>query len=478
MKTREKILLLVVAFMLGISGGVVAYWLAPQKAPQIVQIDGQSNTQTPIQFTDNQGVTSLPDFTEAAEKGKEAVVHIKTEYYNQVDDPVYNFFFGKPDIISPLQGSGSGVIISKDGYIVTNNHVVDKATNITVTLNNKDEYTAKLIGRDPTTDIALLKIDADDLPTIPFGNSDDLKVGQWVLAIGNPFNLTSTVTAGIVSAKARNISILDRRFAIESFIQTDAAVNPGNSGGALINTEGELVGINTAIASPTGSFTGYSFAIPVSIVQKVVGDILEYGSVQRAYLGVKVANVDEKVAKTFNLPDHKGVFITSVTEGGAAEEAGIQEADVILKIDDTEVNEVPELLEQIGRHRPGDKITLTIRRDNKEYEYEVVLKNAQGGTNSVTLKTVNVFGATFEDIAAEELQKYGLRNGVRVTDVSTGKFLSAGIRPGFVITKINDKVVKSADDVTKILKNLHGGVYIEGYYPDSGMKAYYAFGVE
>jgi len=477
MKTREKILLMLVAFVLGISGGVVAYWLAPQKAPQIVEVTN-TGTQTPVNFTKSEGVTSLPDFTEAAEKGKEAVVHIKTEYYNQIDDPVYNFFFGKPDVATPLRGSGSGVIISKDGYIVTNNHSIDKATNITVTLNNKEEYTAKLIGRDPTTDIALLKIDADNLSTIPFGNSDDLKVGQWVLAIGNPFNLTSTVTAGIVSAKARNISILDRRFAIEAFIQTDAAVNPGNSGGALINTDGELVGINTAIASPTGSFTGYSFAIPVSIVQKVVGDILEYGNVQRAYLGVKVANIDEKVAKTFNLPDHKGVFITSITEGGAAEEAGIQEADVILKIDDVEVNEVPELLEQIGLHRPGDKVKLTIRRNNKEYEYEVVLKNEQGGTSSVTLKTVDVFGATFEDVNSDELQEYGLKYGVRVVDVATGKFLSAGIRPGLVITKINDQTVKSADDVTKLLKNIHGGVYIEGYYPDSHMKAYYAFGVE
>ena len=481
MERREKLKILIIAFILGISGGLISYMVLPAKSNKTIT-ENTTKFQTPqnVRFASMgmSNATTMADFTSAAEIGRDAVVHIKTEYYNQGEDPVYNFFFGKPGMSTPIHGSGSGVIISKNGYIVTNNHVIDKATNIEVTLNNKNEYKAKVIGRDPSTDIALLKINADSLHTLAFGNSDNLKVGQWVLAIGNPFNLTSTVTAGIVSAKARNISILDRRYAIESFIQTDAAVNPGNSGGALINTEGQLVGINTAIASPTGSFAGYSFAIPVSIVQKVVKDLMEYGQVQRAYLGAKIAEIDDRVAKAYNLPNNKGIFISSVTPDGAANAAGLKEGDVILKFNGTDVNELPKLLEFIGTHRPGDKVEITYRRNNRIKTVQVILKNGEGGTNQILHETTDVFGASFEDLTNKELSNYGLNFGVRVSDVVNGKFMSVGIRPGFIIIRINEKPVKNTKDLKNILGNLHGGVYIEGFYPESGTKAYYAFGVE
>ena len=468
------------ALVMGLAGsglGFLIFGKTPHK--EIVKYNNseQSVQTTPVS-SGIHNVMDLPDFTKAINKSLDAVVHIKTEYYNQSQDPLYNFFFGRPEATPILKGSGSGVIISKDGYIVTNNHVIENATNITVVLNNKSEYKAKLIGADPTTDIALLKIDADSLTTIPFGNSDNLQVGQWVLAIGNPFNLTSTVTAGIVSAKARNININRSRYAIESFIQTDAAVNPGNSGGALVDINGNLVGINTAIASPTGTFTGYSFAIPVSIVQKVVSDLLQYGSVQRAYLGVSVVSVDDDIMNKYYLPDHKGIFVTDVFPDGAADKAGIKPQDVILKFDGKEINEVPQLLEQISLHRPGDKVTLKIRRNNKIKNIEVVLTNEDGETHKVVSQKIDVFGATFEDLTSAEKKQLNISYGVKVTNVMAGKFLSAGIRPGYVILKINDKTVKNAQEVKNILSSVHGGVYIEGIYPKSGMKAYYAFGVE
>ncbi len=313
MKKKEKFKIVGLAFLFGLLGGGLAFFVISLK-PQEIKIIEQERVVPPASFTGSQNMMKLPNFTEPASKALHAVVFIKTEFLT--DDPLTYFLYGK-SYDSPIEGSGSGVIISKDGFVVTNNHVVDKATNIKVVLNDKREFDAKLMGRDPRTDLALLKIDADSLDVLEFGNSDALEVGEWVLAIGNPFNLTSTVTAGIVSAKARNISILKKQYAIESFIQTDAAINPGNSGGALINIDGKLVGINSAIASPTGSYTGYSFAIPSSIVQKVVADFIEYGSVQRAILGVKIANITPKVADEFYLPNLKGVYITEVHENKA-----------------------------------------------------------------------------------------------------------------------------------------------------------------
>lgn len=479
MKKSINIKYLVLAFVMGLIGSGTGLLIFHSTEKNNTNAQNTQNTlSTNVKNVNLRNVSEVTDFTQAANNSLDAVVHIKTEYYDKSDDPLYNFFFGKPNTMQILKGSGSGVIISNDGYIVTNNHVIDNASNITVILNNKDEYEAKLIGTDKSTDIALLKIDADSLKTIQFGNSDDLQIGQWVLAIGNPFNLTSTVTAGIISAKARNININNNRYAIESFIQTDAAVNPGNSGGALINTKGELVGINTAIASPTGSFTGYSFAIPSNIVQKVVSDLIQYGEVHRAFLGVSVSEITKNVIKQFGLPNNDGILITNVVPDGAADKAGIKEGDVILKLGNNEISEVPQLLEKIGLHKPGDKITLTIRRKNKIKEINVTLTNETGGTKTKETKKTDVYGATFRDLTESELEQYKIDYGVKVENIMAGKFLSAGIKKGYIITKINDKPVHSAQEAKSMLSKIRGGVYLEGFYPQNGMKAYYAFGVE
>ena len=329
------------------------------------------------------GMNAPVDFTKAAEMSVGAVVHVKTKYNvygrQQYVDPFYQFFFGRPQQQQPqaqAQASGSGVILSEDGYIVTNNHVIAQANEIEVVLNDKRSFPAQLIGTDPNTDIALLKIEATGLPTLEMGNSDDLKVGEWVLAVGNPFNLTSTVTAGIVSAKARNINILDADMKIESFIQTDAAVNPGNSGGALVNTRGELVGINTAIASQTGSYAGYAFAVPTSIVQKVVADLRQYGSVQRALLGIRMLDITADVQQYYGLNSLEGVYIAEVVTGSAAEKGGVLEGDVIVAMDGININSSSELQEKIARKNPGDEVTLTVLRNSKRLDLRVKLTNA------------------------------------------------------------------------------------------------------
>lgn len=478
MKKLEKIFILSISFILGVSGGLFGSYLFSDDKPDVPavsRIEGQNLHQT--NFNSLNKYNELPDFVSAAEKGTQAVVNIRTEYYAQNSDPLYILFFGNPS--TPVEGSGSGVIISPKGYIVTNNHVVEKATNITVTLNDKREYKAKLIGTDPSTDLALLKIDEINLPTVIFGDSDELRVGEWVLAVGNPYSLTSTVTAGIVSAKARNISILKQKYAIESFIQTDAAVNPGNSGGALINIGGKLVGINAAIASPTGSYAGYSFAIPAGIVKKVVADLIEFGAVQRAYLGVKISGVNEEIAQTYDLSDRKGVYVNSIVEEGAADVAGISAGDIILSIDSMEVNSASELLEFLGKKRPGDVVKIKIRKaDGDIVFFDVTLKNNEGGVKNTAVNSGNIYGATFENLSKQELRDYGLNYGVRVKNIMQGKFLSVGIKEGFIIEKINEKPVKSAVSAVETLDNLHGGVYIEGYYPALGQKSYYAFGLK
>ena len=307
----------------------------------------------------------------------EAVVHVKTKYYRQQQyvDPFYQFFFGRPQQSQQpsAMASGSGVILSNDGYIVTNNHVIEDANEIEVVLNDKRTFTAKLIGTDPNTDLALLKIEATDLPTIEIGNSDDLRVGEWVLAVGNPFNLTSTVTAGIVSAKARSINILNSDMKIESFIQTDAAVNPGNSGGALVNTRGQLVGINTAIASQTGSYAGYAFAIPTAIMQKVVADLRQYGTVQRALLGIRMLDITQQVKDQLSLESMEGVYVGEVISGSAADKAGMKAGDVIVQVDGRPINASSQLQEQIGRKNPGDQITILVRRGQRSVTLQVTL---------------------------------------------------------------------------------------------------------
>ncbi|MCB9189417.1 MAG: trypsin-like peptidase domain-containing protein [Flavobacteriales bacterium] len=318
------------------------------------------------------------DFTKAASESLDAVVHINTKItLGQVNDPVYRFFYGNAKI--EQKASGSGVVISPNGYIVTNNHVISDATSINVTLNNHETYTAELIGTDPSTDLALLKIDAENLSPIQFANSDEVKVGEWALAVGNPFNLTSTVTAGIVSAKSRNINILqgdyeNSVFPIESFIQTDAAVNPGNSGGALVNINGELIGINTAIASKTGSYSGYSFAIPSNLVKKVAGDLAKYGSVQRGFMGINLKEIDMNIMNNYDLPNLDGVMVSGVIPEGGADDAGIKPGDVVLRVGGVKISNVPGLQEQVGKYSPGDYVPLVIRRGSSEIEMEVLLK--------------------------------------------------------------------------------------------------------
>ncbi|MDL2262577.1 Do family serine endopeptidase, partial [Bacteroidales bacterium OttesenSCG-928-I21] len=406
----------------------------------------------PTTFTKtSSGAAIETDFTVAAEKTVNAVVHVKTKYTPKISgnssiDPIFEYFFGRPDSYSrtpqPQMGSGSGVIISADGYIVTNNHVIEKSDEIEVMLNDKRSFTAELIGKDPSTDLALLKINATDLSPISFGDSDDLKVGEWVLAVGNPFNLTSTVTAGIVSAKARNINILSADMKIESFIQTDAAVNPGNSGGALVNTSGELVGINTAIASQTGNYAGYAFAIPTSIVSKVVADLKEFGTVQRALLGVSITDINNELAKEKNIKTMSGAYVAAVMEKSAAADAGIKEGDVITTINKRNVKNVAELQEQVSRYRPGDKINVTVLRDNKERSFTVELKNQQGNTGIVKKVDLSVLGAEFQEISNNTKQQLRLNAGMQVKFVdSKGKFAAAGIKKDFIVVKLNNTTI-------------------------------------
>jgi len=449
--------------------------LVEKKVAPVVSINQVKNTAANTQV----------DFTEAANRSIHAVVYIMSEFtkkssvYDDYFSPNDFFFRGQPHSI---KASGSGVILSSDGYIVTNNHVVQEASKIIITLNDKREYTAIVVGTDPSTDLALLKINESELPFLTFGNSDQVKVGEWVLAVGNPFNLTSTVTAGIISAKARDINILGSQTSIESFLQTDAVVNPGNSGGALVNTKGELIGVNAAIASRTGSYIGYSFAIPVSIVKKVVNDLKEFGQVQRAYIGITIQNIDSKLSKELHQKDIKGVLVAGVIEGGAAEKAGIKPQTIVTKIDGIDVNTGSELLEKVGIHRPGDQIVVsTESADGASKDFEVVLTDSYGSTNVKSKRNNKVdidekMGAQFRSISPATMEKLSITNGVRVTEISRGIFQSAGIREGFIITKIDQTKVEKPSDVANILNSKKGGVLLEGVYPN-GVKAFYGFGL-
>ncbi len=444
----------------------------------------------PTQLVSSIDATSGPmDFTTAAAVSTPAVVHVKSNIMVQTrsmfDMDPFEFFqggggYGRPQQRS-MESSGSGVITTPDGYIVTNNHVVNDAESVEVVLEDGRSYTAQVIGTDPSTDLALLKIDEEKLPALTFGNSDALRVGEWVLAVGNPFNLTSTVTAGIVSAKARNINILKDQLAIESFIQTDAAVNPGNSGGALVNARGELVGINTAIASTTGAYAGYSFAIPVEIVKKVIDDLMNHGIVQRAFLGAELVELNADVAKKLDISQSHGVYIAEVHSGGSAALAGLGKGDIILAIDGKELRNSAELTEYLGRHRPGDKIDLGILRKDKRLVVAVELRNQKGTTDIVQRndgEALASLGATLEELSTQELAKYRLKGGLKITKIDDGKLRQyTDIRPGFIITAIDNQVVTSAEQLQKILSHKNGGVMMEGIYPGLPGRYYYAFGM-
>lgn len=440
------------------------------------------------------------DLTYAAEKALPSVVHIKyvqnskTKTVEVQDDPWGGFFdpfgfFGNPGGGSRQQrvqtpkreATGSGVIISQDGYIVTNNHVVEGADELTVTLNDNREFSAKIIGTDKQTDLALIKVNAKDLPAITIANSDDLKVGEWVLAVGNPYNLNNTVTAGIVSAKSRGLGASAN--GIESFIQTDAAINPGNSGGALVNTRGELVGINAMLYSQTGSFTGYGFAIPTTIMNKVVADIKKYGSVQRVQLGITGTDVLNHInrqkdqGKEIDLGTNDGVYVNSVSEDGNGAEAGLEEGDVITKVDGKPIVKMSELQEMINAKRPGDKITLTYLRNKKKIEKTITLKNAQGNTKPIEQADIDVLGAQFRPVTKAMMELLNITYGLEVIKVNSGALKDAGINRGFIIQRVNEGMVKTIDDLQKEVKKASVSkdpvLYIQGMYP-TGKKAYFA----
>lgn len=434
------------------------------------------------------GSAGAPNFTYAADQTIHSVVHVKTySSQREATDPLLEFFFGyrqEPRSQDPTpRGAGSGVIVTKDGYIVTNNHVIEDAEKIEVTLNDKRTYQAKVVGADPNTDIALLKIEEKNLPFIKMGDSDNLRVGEWVIAVGNPFNLTSTVTAGIVSAKGRNFPV--RRdgnpFKIESYIQTDAVVNPGNSGGALVNTDGELVGINTAIYTQNGVFNGYSFAVPVSIVKKVIYDLMEYGSIQRAFLGVSMSEITSETYDELKLKDVvKGVYVAAVNEGGAAADAGVKVGDIITAINNEDINSISQVQEQVSRYRPGDNVEISVIRDGKVKQFKATLRKTAGGGMMEVAENgyYSIQGATFANVSPQLKNSLRLRGGVQIVDLKDGLLKSQGIRKGLIILRINRVAISSVENLAEVFANAKRNqvVTIEGVYPN-GLQAFYSIGM-
>ena len=488
---KKAFLILGLVAVSAAAGGLTAWTVSADRGDSVAYIEREVE-RTPAlgtQFTSYQA-EQYPDLTYAAENAVKAVVNI--EAIQQVEmpqrrgyDPFLEFFGipqdygrgdGRPQYREQRAG-GSGVIISEDGYIVTNNHVVDGASKLKVKLNDGRSFDAKLIGKDSATDLALLKVEGKELPTLAFGSSDALRLGEWVLAIGSPFDLQSTITAGIVSAKARQLGAIPNDFRIESFIQTDAAVNPGNSGGALVNTHGELVGINTLIKSQTGSYVGYSFAIPESIVRKVVVDLKEFGVVQRALLGVQFRVVDQDFldteGKELGIKDLGGAYVAAVVEGGAASEAGIRKGDVILDIDGVKIVEPSTLQEQIAKRRPNDTVKLSVKRDGKVKQFDVTLRNKAGKTELMTkedVDVVEVLGGKFADAGTKLCRELDIRGGVQVVGIKADGILArARVKQGFVITHINDRPVYSLGDMQRMTEKVRS---IDGVYPNGRSASY------
>lgn len=491
MKKSNIFLLLIATVLISTVTSALVFRFTQKETTTIIQ------QAQPVKFANLPGMPrDIPmalDFTYAARVTTPGVVHVMSKSMPQKQEQAYNpfkEFFGDDFFWGPQQhnyqeepslASGSGVIVSADGYIVTNNHVIKGADEIEVVTYDNKKFAATLVGTDPSTDIAVIKVEQANLPYIPFGNSDSIEIGAWVLAVGNPFNLSSTVTAGIVSAKGRNINILESQTAIESFIQTDAAVNPGNSGGALVDISGKLIGINTAIASPTGTYAGYSFAVPANLVKKVVNDLREFGIVQRGFLGVTIRNIDSDLAKNLDTDDLNGVYVEEVLEGSAADDAGIKQKDVIKTINGIEVNSSPKLQEVVAQFRPGDKINVVYVREGKIKETAITLKNKNKGTEFLTKAKTDVqetLGVDFAELTKKELGELGIEGGVKVSSINEGRIKKyTDMRPGFIITRIDKQAVASADDVVKILQDKKGGVMIEGVYPDYPGVYYYAFGM-
>ena len=476
---RGILIALLSAMVAGLTAFAVVKFAMYNQSPTIVQVDEGARFRTVNLSEDN-----WPDFTYAAESAVDAVVYVRvkaTETMQEMPSSIFDFFFGTPQQGAPRQrekiGSGSGVIIREDGYIVTNNHVIEGATEIEVTLNNNEKYSAVLVGTDPATDVALLKVEATGLPFIPFADSDKLRLGEWVIAIGSPYDLRSTITAGIVSAKGRSMPNYSGEFKIESFIQTDAAVNPGNSGGALVDKSGRLVGINTAIISQTGSYTGYSFAVPSNIVKKIVYDLIDFGSVKRAILGITMQAIDDKIAGELKLSSRNGVYIVEVSKNSAADKAGLAKGDVIIAVDSVKITTPSSVQEVISRFSPGDKATVTIIRDGKEKNVEVVFKGTAQENGTVAEDgSVAFYGSSLKEADKEILARFGLKNGVQIAEVGPGKLKDAGAVEGFIILYVNDQPVKSPQDVIEIVKKSKRSVFVEGLTP-SGRTGYFGFGV-
>ena len=480
----NKNMLTVIASVL--LGGLTAFGVASAVVPESANnasvttysMDGAAYR------TVNLAQDNYPDFTYAAESAVDAVVFVKvtirtTQQYNI--DPFFKFFFGDQFPQSQereQQGSGSGVIIRQDGYIVTNNHVVQGATKVEVTLNNNKVYEAKVIGADPATDVALIKIDAEGLPIVPFADSDRLRLGEWVLAIGSPLGeeLRGTITAGIVSAKGRSMPNTSGEFKIESFIQTDAAVNPGNSGGALVNKAGELVGINTAIVSQTGAYSGYSFAVPSNIVRKIVSDLIDFGAVRRARLGVTMSPVTEKVAQELKLSSLEGVYINEVSKGGAAEKAGVKEGDILVSVDSTVIKSPSGLQEKVNSYHPGDKAELTVIREGKRKTLRVEFQGTMQETGTVLSDdgTVAFYGGSIREASKEKLSALGLKRGVEIVSAGSAKLAEAGASDGFIILYVNDQPVSKPQDVIDIAKRSKRAIFVEGVTA-TGRSGYFGF---
>ena len=497
-KTTKLILggMAIVIVSAGISG-LTSYYMMPEEPNKALAFEEVFEVNPHTRLAGLEAVNAQPiDLTKAAESSVNAVVHIKSTQESKtqtvtVRDPFYEFFgdmFGnrggqQRQVQTPEKvGFGSGVIISKDGYIVTNNHVIEGADVISVKLNDGREFKGRIIGTDPSTDLALVKIEGEDLPTIPVGDSDQLKIGEWVLAVGNPFNMTSTVTAGIVSAKARSLGVYNN--GVESFIQTDAAINQGNSGGALVNARGELVGINSVLYSPTGSYSGYGFAIPTSIMTKVIADLKQYGTVQRARLGIEGTPLDndgqmmtpELKKKAEELGATEGVWVGNVLDNSSA--SGVLEVDdVIIGIEGKRVKNFAGLQEELAKHRPGDKVKLKILRNKKEKTVEVELKNEQGTTKVLKDADMEVLGAAFRELPDDMKKQLRLNAGIEVTGVTEGKMKAAGVRKGFIILKANGQVLKSVDQLEAIMKEAARStepvLFLQGIFP-SGKRAYFA----
>lgn len=480
---KKTFLTIVVAALVG---GLTAFAVAKSTQPESNRSTVVSSSDAAGQYrTVNLNLSDYPDFTFAAESAVDAVVYVKVSVpVQQVQGPssIFDFFFGFPGQGAfPGQGgtreqigSGSGVIIRADGYIVTNNHVVGDASKIEVTLNNNKTYTASLVGTDPATDVAIIKIDAEGLPVVPFADSDKLRLGEWVLAIGSPYDLRSTITAGIVSAKGRSMPNYGNELKIESFIQTDAAVNPGNSGGALVNKEGQLVGVNTAIISQTGSYAGYSFAIPSNIVRKIADDLINFGSVKRAVLGVSVAEIDAKKAEELKLSAPVGVYIGEVSKGSAADKAGLKKGDVLTGIGSAKINSFAALQEAVSQYRPGDSADVTVIRDGEEMILPVTFLDTAAKTGEKVENGVSFYGATIAEASKEKLGQFGLKQGVEIVEIGQGKMQDAGAMQGTVITHVNDTAVATPQDVMNVVKKSRRSVYIEGVSA-SGRVVFFGF---